>query len=146
MPRVLSCLEKGASRNLLSSAKLLYLQQLHPMDRDRLGPDFFPSREGPCGSDGNRMNVELFGWRHTEAKWQLLSSSTKPFRMKKELHFAEKDRDKISQAAINRPPPMCSEELQKQIAPEATFADRSEVLHSLWLCLYPISRAPGRHE
>lgn len=90
LPRVLSCLEKGASRNLLSSAKLFYLQQLHPMDRDRLGPDFFPSREGPCGSDSNRMNVELFGWRHTEAKWQLLSSSTKPFRMKKELHFAER--------------------------------------------------------
>lgn len=37
---------------------------------------------------------------------------------------------------------MCSENRQKQIAPKATFADRSEVLHLLWL-LYPLAMPQG---
>lgn len=56
--RGLDSLEKGSNRNLLSSAKPFYLKQLHPMDRDRLGPDFSPCREGPGGPDSNRVNVE----------------------------------------------------------------------------------------
>lgn len=44
----------------------------------------------------------------------------------------------LGQEGINQHPTTCSEDTQKQIVPNATFEDGSDILHLLWLCFYAV--------